>query len=103
MEFKLTRWAKSTPPTRQELHALYRSEDLSPYEWSNGPGDEYSAHTHSYHKVLYIVSGSITWILPDLNQEIETFPGDRIDLPRGTAHAARVGPHGVVCLEGHIS
>ena len=101
MEFKLTRWGKSTSPTEQELRALYRAEGLTPYVWSNGPGDKYAAHTHSYHKVLYVVAGSITWILPDLSQEIETFPGDRIDLPSGTAHAARVGPHGVTCLEAH--
>ncbi len=102
MDFKLTRWAKPAPPTPSELQALYRAENLTPYEWSNGPGDEYAPHTHSYDKVLYVVAGSITWILPELGQQIGTFPGDRIDLPRGTAHAARVGPQGVTCLEGHL-
>ena len=102
MELKITRWNKSTTPTEGELLEIYRQEGLSPYAWSNGPGDVYPAHVHAYHKVLYVVRGSITWELPDLAQEIETHPGDRIDLPRGTSHAARVGPRGVTCLEAHL-
>ncbi|OGO36205.1 MAG: cupin [Chloroflexi bacterium RBG_16_57_11] len=101
MELKITRWYRTTPPIEVELLEIYRQEGLSPYSWSNGPGDVYPAHTHSYHKVLYVVRGSITWSLPELGQEIETFPGDRIDLPRGTLHGARVGPGGVTCLEAH--
>jgi quercetin dioxygenase-like cupin family protein len=103
MELKITRWNQPVLPTEGELQEIYRQEGLSPYAWSNGPGDVYSAHQHSYHKVLYVVSGSITWSLPELGQVVETFPGDRIDLPRGTLHAARVGSRGVTCLEAHLS
>jgi quercetin dioxygenase-like cupin family protein len=101
MELKVTPWAGAQPPTESELYAIYAQEGLTPYAWSNGPGDVYRAHTHSYDKVLYVVRGSITWVLPDTEQLIETFPGDRIDLPRGTPHAAEVGPRGVACLEAH--
>jgi quercetin dioxygenase-like cupin family protein len=102
MELKLTRWPEATPPSETRLYQLYRQESLAPYAWSNAPGDVYAAHTHTYHKVLYVVHGSITWLLPELGQEIEAFPGDRLDLPRGTLHAARVGPRGVTCLEAHV-
>lgn len=102
MELKVTRWPKSTPPTESELQALYHQEGLSPYLWANDPGDTYGIHSHPYHKVLIVVRGSITWILPDLNQEIETQAGDRLDLPRHTRHGARVGPSGVTCLEAHL-
>ena len=101
MELKLTRWTEKTPPTEAQLREIFSLEELSPYSWSNGPGDVYAAHSHAFHKVLYVVSGSITWILPGSDQEIETFPGDRLDLPRGTQHAARVGTQGVTCLEAH--
>jgi quercetin dioxygenase-like cupin family protein len=101
MEFRLTRWDRSTPPSEAELRRIYQQEGLSPYTWSNGPGDVYAAHSHAYHKVLYTLRGSITWILPDLDQELTTQAGDRIDLPAGTRHAARVGPAGVVCLEAY--
>jgi quercetin dioxygenase-like cupin family protein len=102
MELKITRWPDTNPPSEAELEAVYRQEDLAPYAWSNGPGDVYSAHVHAYDKVLYVVRGSITWVLPQSGQRIETFPGDRIDLPRGTTHAAEVGRRGVTCLEAHI-
>jgi mannose-6-phosphate isomerase-like protein (cupin superfamily) len=101
MELKLTRWGGARPPGESELRQLYRQEGLSPYAWSNAPGDVYAQHVHDYHKVLYVLRGSITWILPQTGQEIETRPGDRLDLPRGTVHGARVGPQGVTCLEAH--
>jgi quercetin dioxygenase-like cupin family protein len=102
MEPKITRWNRPAPPTQGELLEIYRQEGLEPYAWSNEPGDRYAPHEHTYHKVLYVVRGSITWSLPELGQEIETSPGDRIDLPRGTLHGARVGPAGVTCLEAHL-
>jgi quercetin dioxygenase-like cupin family protein len=101
MELKLTRWGGAQPPSERELRRLYSEEGLSPYAWSNAPGDVYAQHLHDYHKVLYVLRGSITWILPQTGQEIETRPGDRLDLPRGTVHGARVGPQGVTCLEAH--
>ncbi len=77
------------------------TEGLDPYSWSNGPFDNYSAHTHSYDKVIYVVQGSITFGLPELNQSLTLKAGDRLDLPAGTVHNANVGAEGVVCLEGH--
>jgi quercetin dioxygenase-like cupin family protein len=82
-----------------ELMASLREETGNGYAWSNGPGDRYSAHSHEYEKVLYCVEGSITFLLPD--GEIHLEPGERLVLPPGTAHAAVVGPRGVVCVEGH--
>lgn len=74
-------------------------EGLSPYSWSNGPHDVYSAHRHSYNKVIYIVQGSITFGLPELGQQLTLNAGDRLELPAGTVHDATVGSQGVVCLE----
>ena len=102
MELKISPWQKSTSPSEDELRQIFRNEGLSPYTWSNGPGDSYAAHTHSYDKVIFVVRGSITWILPNLNQRFETGAGDRIDLPKGTRHAAEVGSSGVTCLEAHL-
>jgi quercetin dioxygenase-like cupin family protein len=76
-------------------------EGLDPYSWSNGPLDTYSAHSHSYDKVICVVQGSITFGLPELNRSLTLKAGDRLDLPAGVVHDARVGGQGVVCLEGH--
>ncbi len=75
-------------------------EGLEPYCWSNGPFDVYSAHTHSYDKVIYVVRGSVTFGLPERKQSLTLKSGDRLDLPAGVLHDARVGSEGVVCLEG---
>ena len=97
----VTLWAGSTPPTESTLRQLYADEGMSPYQWSNGPHDVYSAHEHSYDKVIYVVRGSITFGLPELGQKLTLNAGDRLDLPAGTVHDAVVGAQGVICLEGH--
>jgi mannose-6-phosphate isomerase-like protein (cupin superfamily) len=94
-------WKSETPPSQDELRRIMTDEGLFPYAWSNNPFDIYPAHTHNYDKVIYVVSGSITFGLPALNRNLTLFPGDRLDLPKGIAHDALVGKDGVVCLEGH--
>ena len=82
----------------EDLLARLREEADGCYAWSNGPGDRYAEHTHSYEKVLYCVAGSITFTLRD--REIRLEPGDRMVLPAGTEHGAIVGPNGCSCIEG---
>ena len=98
----VTPWAGSDPPTEARLIQLCADEGLSPYQWSNGPNDVYSAHKHSYDKVIYVVRGSITFGLPEEGQKLLLKAGDRLDLPANTVHDAVVGPQGVVCLEAHV-
>jgi quercetin dioxygenase-like cupin family protein len=98
---QVTPWPDSTTPAQSTLWQIMTGEGLSPYSWSNGPHDVYSAHTHSYDKVIYVVRGSITFGLPELGRQLMLKAGDRLDLPAGTVHDAVVGSQGVVCLEGH--
>jgi quercetin dioxygenase-like cupin family protein len=77
-----------------------REEAEQCYSWSNGPGDRYAAHVHSYDKVLYCVAGSITFVLEDEARNLELGPGDRMLMPAGTRHSALVGEGGVTCIEG---
>lgn len=100
-QVNVTHWPESRPPTEAELRERYAAEGLAPYRWSNGPHDRYRAHRHDYHKVIYVVSGAITFGLPELGDSISLATGDRLDLPAGVLHDAVVGPDGVVCLEGH--
>jgi len=104
MHFKIVRWDHPAPPILAELQTQLLQEGLFPYDWSNAPGDIYAPHVHDYDKVIVVVRGSITWALgvPETNELFETRAGDRIELPRGTVHAAQVGPQGVTCLEGHV-
>jgi quercetin dioxygenase-like cupin family protein len=76
-----------------------RSEADHCYQWSNGPGAEYSVHSHPYRKILYVERGSITFT-PAGRPPIVMKLGDRLDLSVGTPHGAIVGAEGVVCWEG---
>ncbi len=88
--------------TRDGLGDRLRAEGLAPGAWSNGPGDRYSAHAHDYDKVLVCAAGSIRFGLPARGDEVALAVGDRLELPAGTAHDARVGVDGVTCLEAHL-
>lgn len=100
-EVTVQSWSTAEPPTEEDLRNRMQYEGLRPYRWSNGPGDVYAAHVHSYHKVIYVVDGSISFGLPEHGEQIELEKGDRLDLPPGVRHSAVVGGRGVVCLEGH--
>src|SRR5438105_1632347 len=102
---QVIRWQGKMPPQEPELRQRMQHDGLSPYAWSNGPGESYAVHSHSYQKVLYCVRGSIRFVLPDQSddtgapQAIDLAPGDCMILPAGVRHSAYVGSHGVTCLE----
>lgn len=88
--------------TRAAVEALLGAEGLVATSWSSDPGDQYAAHRHGFDKVIVAVDGSIDFALPELQQDMQIEPGDRLHLPAGTLHSATVGPIGVVCLEAHL-
>jgi len=99
---QIVRWQEATMPQEQELRRRMQQQGLSPYSWSNGPGDTYAVHSHNYEKVLYCVRGSIRFVLPDQpenSRNIDLEPGDCMILPARVRHSAYVGPQGVTCLE----
>lgn len=83
--------------TREEIEKAFTDEGLSPHSWSNGANYFYEAHSHDYDKVLYCVRGEVTFHMRD--GDVVLYPGQRIDIPAGTRHAATVGPDGVECME----
>ena len=94
-------WPQDQELNPKAVEARMKAEGLSYYRWANGPGDVYSAHVHNYHKVIYVVRGSITFGLPETGTQMALSAGNRLDLPAGITHNAVVGSQGVVCLEGH--
>jgi quercetin dioxygenase-like cupin family protein len=100
-EVEVIKWSGEETLSEESIRHVLAAEDLHPYRWSNAAGDVYSTHTHGYHKVIYVVRGSITFGLPGTGDQVELHAGDRLELPADTAHNAVVGSHGVVCLEAH--
>ena len=88
-------------PSEEAVRQLMRAEDLAPYSWGNGPFDR----VHGAHALVQ--QGHLCG--PRLHHlrtarpgwHVELKPGDRLDLPRGHVHDARVGGEGVTCLEAH--
>lgn len=95
-------WNSPEPPEKNAIRRLLDGEGLTYYAWSNAPLETYAAHTHPYHKVIYVTQGSITFHLPHTGQALTLRPGDRLELPAGTLHSATVGVEGVECLEAHL-
>ncbi len=102
-EPSITVWEGGGEPDEKVLRARMKAEGLSPYAWGNAPHDRYLPHHHTYDKVIYVVAGSITFILPGTGEELVLRAGDRLDLPSGVEHAALVGAEGVACLEAHAA
>ena len=92
-------WDSTGPPSEGIIRSILAEENLKPYAWGNNPGDVYQAHTHGYHKVIYVLQGSITFGLPEEGRQVTLKAGDRLELPAGTQHNAIVGKNGVRCLE----
>ena len=86
--------------SRSDLMAALEAEAGHCHSWSNGPGDRYAAHSHDFDKVLYCVSGSITFLVGPDGRRLELNAGDRMELPKGTVHSAVVGAQGCSCIEG---
>ena len=93
-ELSVTRWVLSESPRVEKLNALLADEGLRAHRWSNRPGDCYPAHAHSFHKVVYVIAGSITFGLPCCGENVRLEAGDRLDLPAGVQHDAQVGGAG---------
>jgi quercetin dioxygenase-like cupin family protein len=95
-------WPEGEPATETAIRRKLAEEGLGYYTWANGPGDFYSEHTHPYHKIIYVVRGSITFQLPDRSEEFTLGAGSRLELPAHAPHSALVGPEGVTCYEAHL-
>lgn len=100
-QVNVTPWDRLEQPSEEAVYRKMVDEGLQPYRWTNDPGDVYPAHRHPYHKVVYVVRGSIRFEL-STGRLIDLTAGDRLDMPAGTQHSAVVGPEGVVCLEAHL-
>ncbi|MCS7228999.1 MAG: cupin domain-containing protein [Candidatus Kryptonium sp.] len=94
---KITRWDKQNKPTVEELEKILISEGTRPHIWTDEPGTYYGNHSHPFDEIRWVVSGKMRYGVG--NEEFVLGPGDRLDLPAGTVHWAKVeGDEPVVYL-----
>lgn len=102
MELNVTPWTDTEPPTEELLREKMVEQELTVFHWSGQPEGVIDGHTHGYHKMLAVVSGSIKFEFPTRHKTITLNAGDQLELPAGLRHSATVGMDGVACLEAHV-
>jgi len=102
MELKVTHWEIEEPPTEEDIIDKLEEQELRVLHWSSLPEHVFAGHTHGYHKVLYVLEGNIRFEFPARHESLNLNAGDRLDLPAGIRHNAKVGVDGVKCIEAHI-
>jgi quercetin dioxygenase-like cupin family protein len=85
--------------TREEIAALLKDEGfLHVYEWKDAPNAVYPNHSHKGKVSFYVLNGDIAVTLGGIERVINA--GDRLDIPPGTEHSAKVGANGCEFLIG---
>ena len=79
---------------------LLKEGFVNVYEWHDEPGVEYRSHSHKGAVAFYILEGSVSFRFRD--KEVELKSGNRIDVPVGEEHSARVGSDGCTFLVGEM-
>lgn len=98
MKLALIRCPDPQPPGEATLRRQLGDEGFSVMRWSDEPHRTYAPHRHDHDESLCGLGGVITFHIAGTDHRLE--PGDRLMLPRGTVHAATVGPDGATYLIG---
>lgn len=69
-----------------DLKLRLTEEGYQVFAWEDAPGAVYSEHSHPHDEFIVVASGSICFIVG--GQEHDLQPGDAMELPAGTVHAA---------------
>ena len=79
---------------RERIEKILRQEGYSDiYVWSDPPNTHYDWHTHNFDEVRWVLEGEI--LIGTEEGQFLLKPGDRMEVPAGTRHWAKVGPKGV--------
>ncbi len=68
------------------------------YVWQDGPHAYYPDHTHATETAHIVLQGEMTLTMGGNSATYGS--GDRVDVPAGAVHSARMGPSGCQYLVG---
>jgi quercetin dioxygenase-like cupin family protein len=91
-------WDGPGRPREEALRDRLIEAGYQAVKWTSEPATGYPPHVHIYPELLWLVSGSLTVILPATERLIELAPGDRIEVPQGIAHGTMAGADGATYL-----
>jgi quercetin dioxygenase-like cupin family protein len=74
--------------TQDEAEAKLHREGYEAYRWYDVPGATYPSHHHTQDECVWVLKGEIHFEIA--GQRFELRAGDRLYLPAGSPHTARV-------------
>ena len=89
---------KETLTKEQMIEKLKTEGFAHVYEWTDGPNVSYEEHAHLGKVSFYVLNGNIEVIIGD--KHINLQEQDRIDVPVGVPHTAKVGSTGCTFVVG---
>lgn len=95
---RVSLWEGPGKPTEAAIRARLEAEGYGVVRWANEPATGYPPHAHIYPETTWVVSGSLTVILPADSKLLELLPGDRMEVPQGVLHGVMAGSEGAVYL-----
>lgn len=98
MKLALMPWNETKAPDEATLRRRLTDDGFSALRWSDRAHHTYASHQHDHDESLVGIHGAITFHIAGADYRLG--PGDRLLLPRGTVHAATVGPDGATYLIG---
>lgn len=99
-DVRLERWNSADGPmTEKRLMGLMEREGYEVASYAYREGTEFPPHEHSHDKCDAVIEGVLRVTVGESSYDLN--PGDRLYLPAGTRHSARVvGTKTVVSLDG---
>lgn len=91
-------WDEPGRPQEETVRGRLAVAGYQAVKWTSEPATGYPPHVHIYPELLWLISGSLTVILPAENRLLELTPGDRIEIPQGLAHGTMAGADGATYL-----
>lgn len=91
-------WPEECAPVERQLNQRLVDEGFDVFRWRDEAGAQYEPHAHDHDESLWVIEGEIVFGIA--GREYGLGPGDRLMLPAGTVHTARVGHEGATYLIG---
>jgi quercetin dioxygenase-like cupin family protein len=91
-------WEGPGKPTEESIRERLAAQGYGVVRWTTETATGYPPHAHIYPETTWVISGSLTVILPTDGRLLELLPGDRIEVPQGILHGVMAGAEGATYL-----
>ncbi len=98
MRLEAISWNGHGPVDVNALQQQLETEGFNVFRWRDEAGASYAPHSHAHDESLWVVDGEL--VFGAGGRDFRLRPGDRLMLPKGTVHTARVGNGGATYLIG---